>query len=320
MVAAALAGGVTVWVQRDGEPTPAPVVTAGKIEVNYFVSGDSHDADLEYRTGNGTERHDATRLPFRTELWFEKGAALSLRAQGTGTVMCTVTVNDEVVAQVSGGKDGVALCTGQAGVTKALAGAVLPPGGPELRDGEVRLRTVVPIQRFPGRASPTDGRVTDKEAHLSYAELGGVWKASRRANPEVEGFNRTQGFPVESAWDAVIASGVAGSGLMKAYKGDDRLRALVSAALDERQSFDFQGSAIGRDVASQSLKISGHPGWVMARELRYTKDGEDRMTLLVFVAVDTGNPRPSFILMSIPEPEKRHWPDINTVIDSIRVD
>lgn len=105
-----------------------------------------------------------------------------------------------------------------------------------------------------------------------------------------------------------------------AYKGPDDLRVLVSSLQDGLQGNAFTDLTSGRDVASQPIRVSGRPGWVIVREMHYKKPGvESEMDLSAMVVVHTGRPRPSYLWICIPEEYKRLWPDVNTLIRSLRV-
>lgn len=43
------------------------------------------------------------------------------------------------------------------------------------------------------------------------------------------------------------------------------------------------------------------------------------MDLSAIIVIDTGRPRPSVLWVDIPDTDKSLWPDINTMIGSLRV-
>ncbi|MGI5418567.1 hypothetical protein [Actinomadura luteofluorescens] len=330
---AAVAGqavAVIVWVVSGpgGAPESAAAVKGdGKVAITYIITGDRPTADIAYETPNGSEDHEAAALPFKAEYRFRKGESLSLRVQnryqnGAGNMMCTILANGMVVKQASAsGKYAVAFCDGTVGLEKAVPGAKAPSlAAPGLPKGEVRLAKVVRVPRFKGPGSPVVGRVGDGDAHLSYPEFGGAWGPSRRTDPALAGYGRQQVFDTDPSWQAVLASGLVRSDLLGAYKGPDKLRALTSAVQDNRQHSAFTDTTTGRDVASQPLVVSGRKGWVIVREMHFRKEGvSSTVDLSAVVVVDTGRPRPSFVWLDVPASRKRLWPDVNTLIRSLRV-
>lgn len=330
---AAVAGqavALVVWLAHTPGDEPARAATAkddGTVAITYIVTGDRPTADVKYETPNGSEDHEALALPFRTQYRFPKGESLSLSVQnryqnGPGHMMCTIVANGVVVKQATAsGKYSIASCSGTAGEDKPVPGATVPAlTAPQLPKGEVRLTKVVRVPRYKGPGSPVLGRVRDGDARLSYDALGGAWGPSRRSDPEETGYGRRQVFDTDPSWEAVFASGQVRSELMGAFKGPDKLRALASAVQDDRQHTTFTDTTTGRDVASQPLNVSGRKGWVIVREMHFRKEGvSSTMDLSTVVVVDTGRPRPSFVWLDVPASRKRLWPDINTLIRSLRV-
>lgn len=330
---AAVAGqavAMIVWVSHTPGGETERAATGkddGTVAITYILTGDRPTANIAYDTPNGSEDHEEAALPFRAQYRFKKGESMSLRVQnryqnGPGHMMCTIVANGAVVQQASAsGKYAIASCAGAAGLDKPVPGAKIPSmAAPRLPKGEVRLTKVVRVPRYKGNGSPVVGRVGDGDAHLSYAELGGAWGPSRRTDPAVAGYGRRQSFDTDPSWQAVLASGQVSSDLMGAYKGPGKLRALASAVQDDRQHSAFTDATTGRDVASQPVSVSGRKGWVIVREMHFRKEGvSSTMDLSAIVVVDTGRPRPSFVWLDMPASRKRLWPDVNTLIRSLRV-
>lgn len=319
---------VVVWSFGGDEPAGAARPDDGKVEITYIVTGDRPSADIKYDTPTGSEDHEALPLPFKATYRFDEGDTdVMLMAQnpssnGRGNVMCTIVADGKVVKQSSGSGEGaIATCSGVAGEDKPIPGATIPQmTAPTPPKGEVRLTKVVRVKRYQGRGSPVVRRVTDGDARLSYAELGGEWGPSRRTDPVLEGYDRKQSFDTDRSWEALIASGLVDGDLLGSYKGPGGLRAVASAFLDGEQRTSFPDLTTGRDVASQPVKVSGRPGWVLVREMHYDKEGvRSKMDLCAVVVVHTGRPRPSFLWFAIPESYKRLWPDVNTLIGSVQV-
>ncbi|WP_119728497.1 hypothetical protein [Thermomonospora amylolytica] len=300
----------------------------GPIELTFVLTGDRRSAEVTYSaTGVEMQEIEAAPLPWRRTFRISASGSASVQIQnlwrnGPGKVTCTVLIGGEVVQQQSEfGDSAIASCDNPGPGSRPIPGATVPAQGNGLLPGETRLTETVPVKRYPGTGSPVAGRVSDGDPRLSYTALGGEWGRSRTVDPLLAGYSREQRFDTEPKWQAAIASGFVDDDLMEHYTGENRLRALAGAALDYRQFMDFDETARGRDVASQPIRAGGRKGWVVVREIRHdTPDVRARLDLTAMVVVDTGRPRPSFLWICIPETHKKLWPDINTVIDSLRVD
>ncbi|MBW8482384.1 hypothetical protein [Actinomadura parmotrematis] len=200
------------------------------------------------------------------------------------------------------------------------AAPAVPAQGDGLLPGESRLARTVKVKRYPGKGSPPAGRATDDQARLSYLSFGGDWNGSRAVDPAMAGFSRAQSFDTEADWKAVIASGLVRGEQMRRGAGKDRLREIAGAMQDYRQTMNFDETARGTDVASQPVTVSGREGWVVVRRIRFEeKDVRATLDLSAMIVVDTGRPRASYLWIDIPDTHKRLWPDVNTLLGSVRL-
>ncbi|MFI8192433.1 hypothetical protein ACIF8T_27225 [Streptomyces sp. NPDC085946] len=68
------------------------------------------------------------------------------------------------------------------------------------------------------------------------------------------------------------------------------------------------------------MTVGGHRARVPVREMRFREYGVEATTdLSAVVVVGTGRPRASLLWISLPETGKKLWPDVNILIDSLRV-
>ncbi|MFD0687572.1 hypothetical protein [Actinomadura fibrosa] len=322
-------GGGSSGTDGGGGGAAAASRASGPVEITFVLNGDRRTARVSPPVPGGAkvDEIEEAALPLRRTVRADAGETVSAQIQnnwrnGPGRVTCTALVGGKVVGQESAfGAYAIATCQGS-GDAKPIPGATVPAQGNDLLTGETRLATTVRVKRYRGAGSPVAGRVDDGDPRLSYVALGGEWGRSRAVDPGIAGFNREQKFDTEVKWQAVIASGFVDDDLMDAGegKGKGRLRALAGAVQDYRQFIGFDETARGRDVASQPVTVSGRKGWLVVREIRFSKKGvRAKMDLSAVVIVDTGRPRPSLLWIDIPETHKRLWPDINTVISSLRV-
>ncbi|MFC9972315.1 hypothetical protein ACFVH6_15665 [Spirillospora sp. NPDC127200] len=309
------------------EPDESEVRPKGPFKMTIVVTGDRRTAEVTYRLPDGTSHSgEDTALPVRKTFTASGGDTVSVSVSnqwrnGPGKVTCTVLVGDKIVQQATDfGDNASAVCPGVGVDAETIPGATVPTQGNGLLPGETRLARTVPVKRYKGKGSPLAGRVSDSDPRLSYMSLGGEWSRSRQVDPQMSGHSRKQRFDSEAKWEAVLASGLVNGDLVAANTGKNRLRALAGAVQDYRQTLNFDETARGRDVASQPIRVSGRKGWVVVREIRFAKKGvRARMDLSAVAIVDTGRPRPSYVWIDIPETHKRLWPDVNTVLDSLRV-
>ncbi|OLT36288.1 hypothetical protein BJF79_06675 [Actinomadura sp. CNU-125] len=301
--------------------------TIGKPKkITYLVTGESSDAMLTYYTPSSIESDTiaATPLPFRMDFQADDDESLKISAKNdengaAGALTCTILVGGKVVEQERvSGMDGEATCTGTAKRLKPIAGAKMPPLtgviGPEVR----RLEKTVKLPRYPGTGAKVVGRATDPEARLSFAELGRPWEpfSTEPYGP----YSGSQSFDTEDDWQAMLGSRLVDEGVMGVYNGPNRLRDVAAAIQDARQLDGFRDGTTGRDVASQSFKVSGRPAWVLVREMHF-KEATLRATmdLSVVVVVDTGQERPSSLWIDIPNTHRQYWSDVNKIIGSLKV-
>ncbi|MGP4101748.1 hypothetical protein [Nonomuraea sp. KM90] len=184
--------------------------------------------------------------------------------------------------------------------------------------------TVVTLRRHPGKGAKVIGRVTDPKTGLSFAELGAPWRRSRPISdgPVTDGrYNLRQTLLTESygpdgdrEWWADIDS----QHLWSELDAGDSLYDAARAMLDAKQAGAFPSGTTGEDIASQPVRH----GWLLARMMRMppSPDGrEASQELSVTIAVDTGRPRPAVLWITIPDTHKQLWPDVHTLVKSLKV-
>ncbi|TKK90924.1 hypothetical protein FDA94_03985 [Herbidospora galbida] len=199
-----------------------------------------------------------------------------------------------------------------------------PSPSPTLEVDRIAEGTVVRLKKYSGTPSQVIGEVRDRKARLRYAELGKPWKPAK-GQPEglfSDGrYSTRQSFVTEeygpdldSEWFADIDA----QRLWSDVDGGDSPYDAAVAMLDYKQENNFPRGTKGKDVASQRVPN----GWLVAREMRMPPSElgrKARLELAVAVAVETGADRPSVIWITIPDTHKRLWPDIATVVSSLRV-
>ncbi|MEV8636976.1 hypothetical protein AB0395_35570 [Streptosporangium sp. NPDC051023] len=184
----------------------------------------------------------------------------------------------------------------------------------------VKSQTIGRLPRFPGKASPVAGTLSDQAAAISVARLGGAWREDqRRTVPTVYGFTTRQYVPAgtDSAGRAQFAqlmSGALSPRLKDKYTSPENLAPVVNAVASEARKKFFPEGNSARKTAQQALSVNGLPGQLAAYEVTA---GEEKTTMVVAV-VSTGADLPSVVYMSVPDSKKDLLPDINTAFKSIK--
>ncbi|MEV5608833.1 hypothetical protein [Streptomyces sp. NPDC052225] len=295
-----------------------------RVEVTYIATGDHPSVDLTI--GKADDTHvpaGITILPYRKTFTLPAGDPfyLDVRSredQEGGTLTCTVLVNGKVVQQEHNAPDYPEAATCEGSTADAPKPGIPVPGltpGVSPLPEERRLTGTVKVPDYPGKGSPVVGTVTD--SFLEYAELGGTWDRSRPLDPVFDGFTRKQ----EGRQRALVKSTQVDEDIMAAAGGTGELRGVAGAVMDERRRYEYprdQASLV--DVASQPLKVDGHDAWLLVSEVHFHKRGvPSTMDLNAVLVVDTGRVRPSVLWVVLPETNKKLWPDLNTLIASVRL-
>jgi hypothetical protein len=172
-----------------------------------------------------------------------------------------------------------------------------------------------PLKRFNGRPTQVIGKIVDRSAGLSYANLAPPWKRAPAATHSA-GIEWDVQKP-KFHWWAGAYSGLLNDDFIPAAKGPNGLRA--AAELDAAKWADtYQGKLI--PLAGQAVKVSGRSAWLAGYRVR-TPESFDHIPerALVVMVVNSGRRVPAVFEVSIAQPKYRLLPDINTLVGSLRV-
>jgi hypothetical protein len=196
------------------------------------------------------------------------------------------------------------------------------PSRPAAQKGPARKA----LPRFKGVHTKALGRLADRRSGLSYARFARPWAAAAKNSPMNElGFSASQFAVTEKAggqpkhWARLMSAELSGAA-KDAYTGPgtERAAAAEAARVYEARMFGFQHKK--RVLANQPLTVGGHKGWLVSDYLTYRRPGVKATGDIVAVAlVDTGKKTPGVVFMTVPNTNKRLWPDINFVVRSLRV-
>jgi hypothetical protein len=181
------------------------------------------------------------------------------------------------------------------------------------------------LQKFPGTGSKVAGRIDDTFSGLSYPRFGQPWQVpGPKSNLLLLGWSGQQIMVTEHSgsqmWYGQLLSGVLGPAEQGIYGGPgSEMQAAVAYAQGiEARLYAFPHSS--RPLASQALTLSGGKGWLISSYLTYHRTGIKATGEVVTVAVvSTGRKTPAVLVMSVPNTHKKLWPDINQVVNSLKI-
>jgi hypothetical protein len=179
-----------------------------------------------------------------------------------------------------------------------------------------------PLSQYDGTPSKVRGRIKDRDAGISYARFGPPWQESAE---HVRGFTARQFLVAEQSglgnqWFAEIASMPLDEHHESLFTGGDSLRQVAEAQSRDLQVGSYPPGSRREEVAGEGLEVSGRRAWLTGFRLTFS---DPRFTVtdetVVVVAVDTGKDRPGILYVSIPGTRDELRPDINTVVESLKV-
>ncbi|GAA3241428.1 hypothetical protein [Nonomuraea helvata] len=195
----------------------------------------------------------------------------------------------------------------------ASAGSAAPaPSGTASR---VALPAAPASRKYPtlsGTASVVIGIVSDKNTGISYPSLAAPWKA--KSFPP---FSAAQRIGKVAVPPTVIASAMfPGDSPAKEPSKDADYRALAVEAARWAITTQYPQGATLTWTASKKIPVG--KGWTLGYQVTYTLSGKEQVAQAMVTVVEVGKTKPAMLLASIPEAHKKHWRDINTLVERIR--
>ncbi|MCO5997670.1 hypothetical protein [Actinoallomurus rhizosphaericola] len=178
-----------------------------------------------------------------------------------------------------------------------------------------------PLPQFKGAHTKPVGRIADAHAGLSYPKLGKPWQMQTQKGAMAElGFSAGQYAVSEpKRWGRLLSAQLGGAN-KDAYTGPGSERAAATQVADYYEKRMYGYTHKKRVLASQSLTVGGHKGWLVGYYLTYHQSKVKTTGEIFTVAVvDTGKKAPGVVLMSVPNTAKKLWPDVDYVMHSIKV-
>jgi hypothetical protein len=203
------------------------------------------------------------------------------------------------------------------------AGAAGQPGQPE--EPQVTIPADKALKRFAGTPSRVVGRLTDAAAGLSYPRLAPPWQLPTKKNKlSTPGWSGQQIMVTErhgqQIWYGQLLTGTLPPTLVGSYKGPQSVKRTTALAAQgyESQYYAFPHKTL--PLASQALNVGGHKGWLIASYLTYKRAGVRATGEIVATAViDTGRRTPAAVFASLPNTDKKRWPDLNEFLGQLKV-
>ena len=184
-----------------------------------------------------------------------------------------------------------------------------------------------PLPKFPGTHTKALGRIDDAFAGLSYPKLGSPWQVPAKKSGMMQpGWSGQQIVVTEKhgnqIWYGQLMTGLLGPAEQDIYKGPGTEHAATVAYEQGLEARLYGFPHESKPIASQALDLPGQggKGWLVSSELSYHRDGIKATGEIVTVAiVDTGKKAPAVLFMSVPNTEKKLLPDINFVVESLKI-
>ncbi len=183
---------------------------------------------------------------------------------------------------------------------------------------------VTPPEAPPTSARPVTGRVVDRVAKLSYDVLPGAWNEWDRDT--FRGLLSTIGYyritqesaPNAETYWANVTSGAISPRV--AVSGDLRSSAtrLVNTLAEE-----YYPPHTRQQVAERELTVDGAPAYLVRYRAVFDPDRAEGYSAkseeVAVLVVDTGEPLPSALYVSLPDTVRQLWPSIDGLISSVRI-
>ncbi|MGI5206943.1 hypothetical protein ACQEU6_35870 [Spirillospora sp. CA-108201] len=181
------------------------------------------------------------------------------------------------------------------------------------------------LATFPGKPSRMLGRVNDVHSGLSYPRLAAPWQVPTKKNKlGTPGWSGQQILLTERRagrlWYGQLLTGTLIPSLQSSYQGPDSVKNVAGLAAKgyEAQYYSFPHKSA--PLASQALNVDGHKGWLVASYLTYKRAGVRATGEIVAVAVvDTGRKAPAVVFASMPNTNRKQWPDVNRFLGQLKV-
>ncbi|MBN6057617.1 hypothetical protein JYK22_37185 [Nonomuraea sp. RK-328] len=172
------------------------------------------------------------------------------------------------------------------------------------------------LPRYPGKAAPVLGSVTDTNAGISVPRLGGTWQLDQRATVHgTYGFYTRQYVKTGTDTYAQVLTGPLPQTMASSFTSDKDLEPAIKAVVVDARKKHFPKGNTVRKIAQQPLKVGNSTGRLIA----YSLTSPTENATIVTIAVNSGKDVPAIVYMSVPSTGKQLLPDVNTVVRQLKV-
>ncbi|WP_283138414.1 hypothetical protein [Rhizohabitans arisaemae] len=171
------------------------------------------------------------------------------------------------------------------------------------------------LKRLPvlkGTGTQVIAPVVDDVSGITYGRLARPWRMSRKAT-QVLTEEDAAGVPPQ----ALVRSRPLPASLGGLLTTPAAYRAAAARAVRWTLRSYPEGAAVTWR-GSQPVAATGRNGWTLLYEVGYFVAGVRHSSLAAVVVVETDRERPALLTVTVPDGERELWPDVLTLIGSVR--
>ncbi|MFC0042423.1 hypothetical protein [Actinomadura rayongensis] len=182
-----------------------------------------------------------------------------------------------------------------------------------------------PLRTFAGTPSRIAGRVSDTGSGLLYPRFARPWQTPSKKNKlGVPGWSGQQILVTERhagrLWYGQFLTGTLQPTLRSAYSGPQSVKSVTALAAKGLEESYYAFPHRSAPLASEALTVGGHRGWLVASYYAYRRPPFRATGEVVATAViDTGRETPALVFASLPNTNKKLWPDLNRFFAQLKV-
>ncbi|POM27419.1 hypothetical protein BTM25_18330 [Actinomadura rubteroloni] len=182
-----------------------------------------------------------------------------------------------------------------------------------------------PLRTFAGTPSRVAGHVSDTGSGLLYPRFARPWQTPTKKNKlAVPGWSGQQILVTERhagrIWYGQFLTGTLQPTLRSAYSGPQSVKTVTAMAAKGLEESYYAFPHRSAPLASEALTVGGHRGWLVASYYAYKRPPFRATGEVVATAViDTGRGTPALVFASLPNTNKKLWPDLNRFFAQLKV-
>ncbi|MEO3871205.1 hypothetical protein ABGB18_20525 [Nonomuraea sp. B12E4] len=163
-----------------------------------------------------------------------------------------------------------------------------------------------------GTQAAVIGLITDKTNGISYPKLASPWKA--RSYPPFTIAQRIG--EVKMPFTVIGSAMYPGDSPAEKPSSNADYRKIATEGVRWTILTQYPKGATISWTASQKIPVG--KGWTLGYKVTYLVDGKKQTAQAMLAVVEVGKTKPAMLLASIPEANKAHWRDLNTLAQQVR--